>query len=188
MTRTVRLTNLQAIYFSALGMLSLIAIAFIFAWPKHVAQAHDAPTPKQQCPTCLVISAHTMALPYYSTQGSWEATLVLNNPTDSPLTAAITLYALDGQGLRLPDQTIPSKQHRALRLGDLISQAGGNAHFKEGSVEVKFTGPMNGLGAQLTVADLHKGYSFDMEPPIGLKSSRLEGVWWSIDDKTSGQA
>jgi len=128
-----------------------------------------------------------MAFPYYTTQDNWEATLTLNNPTPNPLQAFITLYSLDGQPLVLPAQTVPAKKYLRLPLSNLISQARVNGHFKEGSLTVGFIGPMNGIGAQLTVADLRNGYSFDMEPPMGFKSSRLEGVWWSQNDKTSGQ-
>ncbi len=43
------------------------------------------------------------------------------------------------------------------------------------------------LAPQLTVSDRNHGLSFDMEPPMGFKSSNLEGLWWSVDDKTQGQ-
>jgi len=126
-------------------------------------------------------------LPYYSTKDGWDSVLTLNNATHSPLTAALTLYSLDGSALPLPDLSLGPDLHAALRISDLITNAQAGRRFKKGSVELRFNGESMDLGAQLTVSDAEQGLSFDMEPPMGLKSSTLEGLWWSPDSKTSGQ-
>ncbi len=103
------------------------------------------------------------------------------------LTASCTLFALDGSPLALPDVLLQPFQNKAVSLKALTSQSSDPVRFQEGSVQVTFTGPSMGIGAQLTIADVVHGVSFDMEPPMGLASARLEGLWWSIDQNTSGE-
>ena len=43
------------------------------------------------------------------------------------------------------------------------------------------------LGPQLTVANLAEHWSTDMEPAMGLRSNRLEGLWWSTGKQTEGR-
>lgn len=132
-------------------------------------------------------SLHVLSMPYYSTKGDWDSVLTLNNATHNSLTASLTLYSLDGAALPLPDVSLGSDFHIALRLSDLIAKAQSGSRFQEGSIELRFNGNMMDLGAQLTVSDAKHGLSFDMEPPMAFKSSTLEGLWWSADIKTRGQ-
>ena len=129
-------------------------------------------------------SVHTLSFPYYTTQGNWESRLTLNNAAREVLQVSIKLYSLDGTPLPLQDQTLQPLDHLSLRLGDLIK----SGKFKEGSLEVSFKHD-NGmaLGPQLTIADSQAGISFDMEPIMGPRSSRLEALWWSSDEKMRGQ-
>jgi len=130
---------------------------------------------------------HTVSLPYYSTRGGWDSVLTLNNATHSPLTAALTLHSLDGEALPLPDVSIGSDLHIALRVSDLLAKAQSGGRFRKGSIELRFNGSSMDLGAQLTVSNVKRRLSFDMEPPMAFKSSTLESLWWSPDSKTSGQ-
>lgn len=130
---------------------------------------------------------HVLSMPYYSTKGDWESILTLNNATHGPLTASLTIYSLDGTALPLSDVILQPDLHAALRISDLLGQVERRGRFQEGSIDVRFNGSPMDLGAQLTVSDAKHGLSFDMEPPMAFKSSTLEGLWWSLDGKTSGQ-
>ena len=129
---------------------------------------------------------HILSLPYYSAKDGWDSILTLSN-SPSAITVSVTLYALDGSALPLSDFPLGPNQSIAPRLSALILQAGGGDQFKEGSIELRYRGAPMGLGVQLTVANSGRGLSFDMEPPMGLRSSRLEGLWWSPDTQTSGR-
>lgn len=131
---------------------------------------------------------HSFSIPYYSNKGGWDSVLTLNNTEHEKLAASVKLYSLDGEPMALPDIYIGANEGIPLRLGDLISQSGNKEAFQDGSIEVNFqhSNPM-ALGAQLTAIDANHGLSFDVSPPMGLKSSTLESLWWSLDEKTTGQ-
>jgi len=131
---------------------------------------------------------HTLVLPYYSTKADWESTLTLNNAVDAPLNVSITLYSMDGTPLSLPDQSLRPLQNVSVSLREALSALRAAQKFREGSVELSFQND-NGmaLGPQLTVAELSRGFSFDMEPAMGLKSNKFEGLWWSLDKETDAR-
>lgn len=130
---------------------------------------------------------HAFFIPYYSTRGDWDSVLTLNNATHAGLAASVTIYSLDGTALPLPDVFLQPDLPAAFRISDLITHAESRGRFQEGSIELRFTGSSMALGAQLTVSDMQHGLSFDMEPPMTFKSSTLEGLWWSLNNKTRGQ-
>lgn len=127
------------------------------------------------------------SFPYYSTKGDWDSTFTLNNSTNKPLTASLKLYSLDGSSFFLSDHPLEPYQSIALRLSELLAQAKATDKFEEGSIAMSFNGSQFGIGSQLTVSDFKHGLSFDMKPAMGFKSSRLEGLWWSPDEETTGQ-
>lgn len=88
----------------------------------------------------------------------------------------------------MPELPVPLHSATAVRLRDFIEPSPDKEVFQEGSLEVHFnhTDGM-AIAVQLTVADAKHGISYDMESPMGFKSSTLEGLWWSPDEKTEGQ-
>jgi len=131
---------------------------------------------------------HILSLPYYITKEGWESTLTLNNTLRTPLSVSIKLYSLDGAPLSLPDQALRPHQNVSLRLSELLTQFDHSGRFKEGSIELSFQNEIGmALGPQLTIANLAKGLSIDIEPPMGHRSNKLEGIWWSLDDETDAQ-
>lgn len=132
---------------------------------------------------------HFLSIPYYSVKGDWDSILTLNNSVSSPLAASIILYSLDGNALQLPNVSLLANDVATVRLSELVAQSGdGRGQFQEGSIELRFNHDDGmALASQLTVLDSNHGLSFDIEPPMGFKSSTLESLWWSLDDKTSGQ-
>ena len=131
---------------------------------------------------------HILSIPYYSIKDDWASVLTLNNSAHESLTASVTLYSLSGKALPLPDVSLREHQNVRIQLRDLITLLPtGREQFQEGSIELRFNNNDGmALAPQLTVSDSRHGLSFDMEPPMGLKSSDLEGLWWSPDDKTDG--
>ena len=133
---------------------------------------------------------HFISIPYYSIQGNWNSTLTLNNAEHDPLTVSVTLFSLNGYLLELAPVSLKPNSSAVLRLNEAIarSRSKSRGEFQEGNIKLGFysANPM-ALGPQVTVSDPSHGLSFDMEPPMGLKSSFLEGLWWSLDEKTSGQ-
>jgi hypothetical protein len=131
---------------------------------------------------------HILSFTYYSIKAGWDSTLTLNNSSVSELATAVTVYSLDGQPLNLPSLPVKANSSIAVRLSDLISRVQTKGSFQEGSIEVRFnSNDSMALAPQLAVSDSQHGLSFDMEPPMMLMSSTLEGLWWSPDNKTSGE-
>ncbi len=131
---------------------------------------------------------HVLSFAYYSLKGDWDSTLTLNNSSVGELAATVTLYSLDGEALKVPTMRVQPLSNIAVSLSDLIVRAHKRGQFQEGSLEVRFNSSDSmALAPQLTVADANHGLSFDMEPPMMLMSSTLEGLWWSLDKKTSGE-
>jgi hypothetical protein len=134
--------------------------------------------------TKAVKGEHKLYFPYYTIHGQWDSLLTLNNASRTSLDVALKAYSLEGKPLALPDQTLQPLAHARLRLSDLIGEVN-RSKFKEGSLELSFDNESpTALGPQLTVTNEHNNLSFDMEPPMGQKTAKLEGVWWSIGDKT----
>jgi hypothetical protein len=130
------------------------------------------------------VPEHVLSMPYYSVKGGWESVLTLNNAAEDPLSVSLKVYSLDGTPLSLPEQGLNPLQNVSLRLSELLAQADPSGKFKEGSLELRFRhGSGMALGPQLTVTNPSKGWSFDTEPMMGQKSSRLEGLWWSLDQE-----
>ncbi|HEV2852020.1 MAG TPA: hypothetical protein VHC97_04375 [Thermoanaerobaculia bacterium] len=130
-------------------------------------------------------SLHEHHLAYYSVAAGWHSELSLNNADPRPLTVGVTLFNRKGKALALPDVELPATTSVELSLNDLVPRGRG---FAEGSVELRFqsANPM-ALGSQLTVADPERHLALDMEPLMRLRSSRLEGLWWSLDSSTDAR-
>ncbi len=131
---------------------------------------------------------HIASIAYYSTKGDCDPTLTLNNSVNETVNATVVLYSLEGKTWRLPELPVQLHSATEVRLREFIELSPDKELFQEGSLEVHFnhTDGMD-IAVQLTVADAKHGMSYDMESPMGFKSSTLEGLWWSPDEKTSGQ-
>lgn len=175
-----KLSSNSKLYFTLLVGFSLLATAAICFTARNGFRAKAA---RPQTPL------HILSIPYYSIKGDWDSVLTLNNSAHEPLTAPLTLYSLDGRPLQLSDVSLREHESIRLRLSELVAQStASRGQFQEGSIELRFNNNDGmALAPQLTVWDRNHGLSFDMEPPMGFKSSNLEGLWWSLDDKTNGQ-
>lgn len=125
---------------------------------------------------------HVLSFPYYSIKGGWDSTLTLNNSSVIELPATVTVYSLDGEALRLPSSNLKPNSNIAVSLRELIGRSPRIGQFQEGSIDVRFnSNDSMAIAPQSTVSDSQHGLSFDMEPPMMLMSTMLEGLWWSPD-------
>jgi len=161
----------------ALLLLTAVSTAVFVARDRRAAQAATQTGPE-----------HVLSFAYYSIKGDWDSTLTLNNSSVGELAAIVTLYSLDGEALKVPAITVQPLSNIAVSLSELIVRADNRGQFLEGSLDLRFNSTDSmALAPQLTVADANHGLSFDMEPPMMLMSSTLEGLWWSLDKETSGE-
>jgi hypothetical protein len=177
--RRLSLTNSRRKVMTLYVSIVLLALFLAGTFYKHEGSSVTG----NQAPT------HSMYIPYYSIKGNWQSELTLNNAAILPLTVSVTLYSLNGEALPLPDISIPSNDSAIVRIDEALAglqEAIGR--FSEGSLEVRFasTDPM-ALGPQLTIMNPQRRVSFDLEPPMGLLTSKLDGLWWLLNDKTDGK-
>jgi hypothetical protein len=131
---------------------------------------------------------HVLSFAYYSIKDDWDSTLTLNNSSVTELVTTVTVYSLDGRALTLPSLSVKPNSNIAVSLREFLNRIQQNGQFQEGSLDVRFNSDDSmAIAPQLTVSDAEHGMSFDMEPPMMPMSSTLEGLWWSLDDTTSGQ-
>ncbi|MEW6130731.1 MAG: hypothetical protein AB1757_27115 [Acidobacteriota bacterium] len=159
-------------------VLLLISSALLFAARQSFQTQAAQPT----------LPEHVAAIAYYSLKGDWDSMLTLNNSANETVSASPVLYSLDGKEQKLPAVSIPAHDSATLRLREFVDISSDKEHFREGSLEVHFNN-LDGMAIapQLTVADANRRMSFDMESPMHFQSSRLESLWWSLDEKTEGQ-
>ena len=76
----------------------------------------------------------------------------------------------------------------SFNIADWLAASNGEK-FSEGSLEIFFHGPGMGIGGQLVITDERHGTSFDVPFTEGMEfsSSRLDSLWWSLDDKTQAE-
>src|SRR6266404_3652041 len=131
---------------------------------------------------------HVLSFAYYSIKDDWDSTLTLNNSSVIGLVTTVTVYSLDGRALTLPTLEVKANSNIAVSLRDFISRTSQTGQFQEGIIDVRFNSDDSmAIAPQLTVWDAAHGLSFDVEPPMMPMSSTWEGLWWSLDAKTSGQ-
>ncbi|MCA1642395.1 MAG: hypothetical protein LC785_10700 [Acidobacteria bacterium] len=140
------------------------------------------------CPTCSApadpSSTHLLAATYYSLRGDLRATLMLNNKGPQPLDVWPALFNLGGAPLPVPTVTVPGNSFREIDLRDWI---GGDESFREGSIQVSYSGADLLLGAQVYLTDATHSLVFEekfSEPAVQFASAQLEGVWWLPSPQT----
>src|ERR1044072_6668428 len=131
---------------------------------------------------------HVAPIAYYSLKDDWDSTLTLNNAASEPVNTAVVLYSINGKAWQMPEILIQAHDSTTIRLREFANSSNEPNEFQEGSLEVHFNS-LDGMAIapQLTVSASARQLSFDLEPPMHFKSSRLEGLWWSFDKTSSGQ-
>jgi hypothetical protein len=163
--------------FLATCLLVMVSVSVFVVRARPVARAANTGAPE-----------HVLSFAYYSIKDDWDSMLTLNNSSVIELVTTVTVYSLDGRALTLPTLAVKPNSNIAVSLREYISRTKQSDQFQEGSIDVRFNSDDSmAITPQLTVADVEHGMSFDMEPPMMPMSSTLEGLWWSLDDTTSGQ-
>jgi len=155
---------------------SLVVYGLIRAGSSNVA-AYSSATPR---PKMTEADQHMYAA-IYTTTGGYSSTLGLNNATNHPIAATVTLYNEHGAALTVPPITLDAHKNQAFDIADWVRNADG---FEEGSLEVLYHDISMALGAQETITDANHSLSFDvhLQEPMDFMSSRVDGLWWALDD------
>ncbi|HEX8071312.1 MAG TPA: hypothetical protein VF546_15255, partial [Pyrinomonadaceae bacterium] len=142
------------------------------------------------CPACAApggAKTHLLAATYYSLRADLRATLMLNNKGPQPLDVQPTIFSLSGARRFVPAVTLPGNSFREL---DLRALTGDDEAFREGSVQVTYSGPDLMLGAQVYLSDAAHSLVFEeklAEPAVQFASGRLESVWWLPTPRCAGR-
>jgi hypothetical protein len=132
---------------------------------------------------------HYLYAAFYSTKEGRSSSLALNNSMNRAVNVRVTLYNKHGQALIVPEISMPPNLNRYFDIADWLSNADDEDDFSEGSVEIFFYGIPMGLGGQLVVTDENHSLNFDV--PFAesemFVSSRVESLWWAMDDKTQAE-
>jgi len=117
----------------------------------------------------------------YTTTGGYSSTLGLNNATNHPITATVTLYNRHGAALIVPPITLDGHRNHGFDIADWVRSVDG---FEQGSFEVVYHDISMSLGAQETVTDANHSLSFDvhLQETMDFMSSRVDALWWALDD------
>lgn len=126
-----------------------------------------------------------LLFPYWSLKDGFASSIGMNNASDTVLTIYPTIYSANGAAIEVAPVTLGPRQQFAADLSRWIAEAGGAASGNEGSLQLRYEAPAAAyLGAQIGITNLEAGLSFDVpdEKPSAYRSSRLEGLWWQLDD------
>ena len=131
-----------------------------------------------------------MYAPIYTTKGGRSSSLGMNNSTNHPITAHVTLFNKHGLSLTVPDVTLDAHKNHAFDLADWVHDAGGG--FEEGSIMVVYQGHSMELGAQETITEItdsNHSLTFDvhLQEPMDFMSAKADGVWWTVDNQTDAE-
>lgn len=122
---------------------------------------------------------HVLAASYYSVNNNLNATLMVSNQGPRPLMVQPTLFSLDGQRLDVAPVILDGNTVRAFDVREWVRIGG--ASFREGSLQVSYTGKDVEFGGVVQLVNASRSLSFDeelSEPAMGFHSSQLESVWW----------
>ncbi|HEY3457025.1 MAG TPA: hypothetical protein VGK64_20770 [Bryobacteraceae bacterium] len=126
--------------------------------------------------------------PYYSVEDHLKATLMLSNqgPHEMPIT--VSLFSISGERFDAPRFTLEGNEVKSVDVQDWIDRAGST--FREGSIQVSFSGKRLELGGLVTLVDDVHSLVFEQElnePSKDFRSSSLEGVWWLPSEQCTVQ-
>ena len=155
----------------------LIVYGLMRAGSSNVA-AHSSPAPE------IKQADQHMYAAIYTTAGGYSTTLGLNNATNRPITATVTLYNRRGGALIVPPITLDGHRNHGFDVADWVRGADG---FEQGSLEVFYHDISMGLGAQETITDVNHSLSFDvhLQDAMDFMSSRVDALWWALYDNQS---
>jgi hypothetical protein len=162
---------------SVVSVISLLLAVSIFAIKR--SSAHGVATAKKEGQDSdLPATPRRMIGTYYTTEGGFQSTLVLNNKRPYQIMVTLVLHSQNGQTFTAPLVAVGGQSSSEVDLNALASIAG--PQFQSGSFEFTYEGKMLDLGGGLTIVDSKKSLIFDeqtLEPGMKFRSSRLEAVY-----------
>jgi hypothetical protein len=158
-------------------------MALAFGLPRLLqrSSAHgiDSAGPKQQgCCSNIPASLRRMVGTYYTTEGNFNSTLILNNKGPNQIAVTPILHSQNGQTFTASPVAVGGESSQEVDLNALASTAG--PQFRSGSFEFTYNGRMLEMGGGLRIVDSRKSLIFDeqmLEPGMKFSSARLEAVY-----------
>jgi hypothetical protein len=158
-------------------------MALAFGLPRLLqrSSAHgiDSAGPKQQgCCSNVPAMLRRMVGTYYTTEGNFNSTLILNNKGPNQIAVTPILHSQNGQTFTASPVAVGGESSQEVDLNALASTAG--PQFRSGSFEFTYNGRMLEMGGGLRIVDSRKSLIFDeqmLEPGMKFSSARLEAVY-----------
>jgi hypothetical protein len=160
---------------------SLMALAFGLPRLLQRSSAHgiDSAGPKQQgCCSNVPAMLRRMVGTYYTTEGNFKSTLILNNKGPNQIAVTPILHSQNGQTFTAPIVAVGGESSQEVDLNALASIAG--PQFRSGSFEFTYNGRMLEMGGGLRIVDSRKSLIFDeqlLEPGMKFSSAQLKAVY-----------
>lgn len=144
----------------------------------HFVAEYTTPNPSPPYVLAQSDKPHTMTASYYKLQANLKTHISLNNKGVLPLEVRPTLFNLSGERLNVPAVTVDATSFQVFDIAEWA--AAGGPSFQEGSLQLFYRGKDLLLGAQLKMVDLNSSLISDeqLSETGGIRSSRLEGLWW----------
>ena len=163
----------------AVMIMSLTALAFGFILQRSSARSFNSAKPKQQgCCSDQPATLRRMAGSYYTTEGNFKSTLILNNKGPNQIAVTPILHGQNGQTFTAPLVAVGGQSSQEVDLNALAASAG--PQFRSGSFEFTYNGRLLEMGGGLRIVDSAKSLIFDeqmLEPGMKFSSPRLEAVY-----------
>jgi hypothetical protein len=166
----------------AIAVVSVMAILIavsIFVAKRSSAHGFNSIKKKQQgCCANQPATLRRMIGTYYTTEGGFESTLILNNKGPNQIAVTPILHSQNGQTFTASPVAVGGQSSSEVDLNLLASIAG--PQFRSGSFEFTYEGRLLEMGGGLRIVDAEKSLIFDeqmLEPGMKFPSPQLEAVY-----------
>ncbi len=159
-------------------MVILLAVPIFFAKRSSAHGVNFAKTKRQGCCGEQPAILRRMTGTYYTTEGGFKSTLILNNKGPNQIVVNPVLHGQNGQTFTASPVAVGGQSSSEVDLNVLASIAG--PKFRAGSFEFTYEGRLLEIGGGLRIIDSEKSLIFDeqmLEPGMKFPSSQLEAVY-----------
>jgi hypothetical protein len=146
---------------------------------ENAALAHGAMAAKSQgCCSNQPAVLRRMIGTYYTTEGGFRSTLVLNNKGPNQIAVTPILHGKNRQAFTTPQVFVNGESSAEVDLNTLAASAG--SLFRSGNFEFTYQGRMLEMGGGLRIVDAARSLIFDeqlLEPGMKFSAAQLEAVF-----------
>jgi hypothetical protein len=167
-----------------LGLVFLVAFLCLFARSWVSTKEADAARAPQRSDNPVQVQHGA----YWSIENGYQATLALSNTTGKPLSVWPILYDTAGARLDMGQVRLAPHEHTGIDLGQWLAalEPSPDASFTSGSLRLEHSGRTQfDLAALIMMTDTARSLRLDVPVLFNrVVSSRLEGLWWKLDDNS----